>query len=70
MTRILVIGDGDAELIAQLDGLGLSTIITVKAFREVVNRMPCAIDVPMIHQSPTPKFGGNRPYLKKKKGRP
>jgi hypothetical protein len=69
MTRILVIGTGAADVAAQLDALGLATISTARAFRELVELMPQVIGVPVLHTAPAPAFGGDRPYLKKKKGR-
>jgi len=77
MTRILVIGDGDANVAAQLDALGLATINTREAFRSFTAaladpdlniRLAQVIDAHM-QRGGAPAFGGNRPYLKKKKGR-
>lgn len=68
--RILIIG-GSASLGAALAALGLESITTVGEFRDLVGAMPGEIDLAAPNEStqPAPKFGGDRPYLKKKKGR-
>jgi HEAT repeat protein len=77
MTGIVVIGSGAVEVAAQLDALGLATIGTREAFQSLITaladpeldiRLAEVIDAHM-RSAGAPKFGGERPYLKKKKGR-
>ena len=66
--RVVIESANQAEIDAAIAALGLAAIKTVEQYREVVLAMG-AIDVPTPHMPPAPAFGGNRPYLKKKKGR-
>jgi hypothetical protein len=69
MTRVIIFGAGAADLAIQLESLGLTTITTVQAFRDLAERIPVGIEV-LTQGPPAPaKFGGDRPYLKRKKGR-
>jgi hypothetical protein len=68
MTRIVVIGDDATGLAAALSALGLDAIRMTEDFRDLVLAMP-TMDVPAPFLPPAPKFGGDRAYLKKKKGR-
>lgn len=81
MRRVLIVGDNIAALNAAFAALGVAS---VKAYRTIVVQMDFTrlaaedLSVAMMKlcsaqsapgQSSKPAFGGNRPYLKKKKGR-
>jgi hypothetical protein len=70
MTIVLVIGVS-AALTAELTKLGLETVQCVQAFRELAEGIPAAVLPPYVttERAPAPQFGGDRPYLKRKKGR-
>ena len=72
MRRVMIIGGGcdGAAIAAMLTALGLESVRTAQDFRELACSMstiePTA---PHLERAPAPKFGDDRPYLKKKKGR-
>lgn len=77
MTRVMIIGDGAADLAAELEAMGVATISTREAFQsfataladpELNMRLAEVIDAHM-QRGGAPKYGSPRPYLKKKKGR-
>lgn len=70
VVRLAIDGAKQAELDAQIARLGLEAIKTAEKFRELAVAMPPGTEVLTLAAPPAPKFGGDRPYLKKKKGRP
>lgn len=72
MKRVVIIGGGRSsmQIAALVEILGFEAVRTVKDFRELVETYP-AIDAtaPRMQTTPAAKFGGDRAYLKKKKGR-
>lgn len=70
--RVMIIGGGcdGAAIAAMLTALGLESVRTVQDFRELTCSMsPIEPMAPRLERPPAPKFGDDRPYLKKKKGR-
>lgn len=77
VNRIVVIGDGAADIANELGALSLSAITTHQEFQifasaladpELNMRLAEVIDAHM-KRGGAPQFGNDRPYLKKKKGR-
>lgn len=68
--QVLIIGAGGAGLNAALAAVGLVGIRCIQDFRTLANSME-PFEPPDVFpiQAPKPKFGSDRPYLKKKKGR-
>lgn len=77
MTRIVVIGSGAGDIAAQLNALGLSAITTRQEFQSFasvladpdLNMRLNAIVTAHMQRAGVPAYGGDRAYLKKKKGR-
>lgn len=77
MTRIMVCGDADViarnmpEITKAANNLVLLMGGMVGVASQIRLRAIEIIESPQIEmaQAPSPKFGSNRPYLKKKKGR-
>lgn len=77
MTRIMVCGDADViernihEIAKAADILVVAMGGVVNASSKIWPRYIEIINLPQIEMEhvPSPKFGSNRPYLKKKKGR-
>lgn len=70
MTRIVIVGAGaSAAMTANFKALGLC-VCTVSDLRqlEAVDFAP-KVELPMLREPSAQKFFGDRPYLKKKKGR-
>lgn len=69
--RILIVGDDAKALGAVIAGLGLTSISMMQSFRDLASSMPTAIEfaTSLPAAGSAPKFGSDRPYLKKKKGR-
>lgn len=71
MTRILAIS-ASAALAEKIAQLNLEIVSDVQAYRDMVCSLGSHSDlVPSLESEPrpAPKFGGDRPYLKRKKGR-
>ena len=72
MTSILVVGAG-RDVTRALQAHGLGVVTSVDQLRALVEAMPQLPSAPMILGErippPAPQFGGDRPYLKRKKGR-
>lgn len=65
----MIVGDSTGDVAAALADLGLATVVTVAQFRALACSLPVVIDTPTRLQPALTKFGSERPYLKKKKGR-
>lgn len=73
MRRVMIIGAGvnSAKIAAALTALGIEAVGSHQQFRALASSLPSmALPEPRHEVAPAPKFGGDRPYLKKKKGRP
>ena len=77
MKRVMIIGDGAADLAVELEALGVATISSREAFQsfataladpELNGQLAEVIDAHM-QRGGAPVYGSDRPYLKKKKGR-
>lgn len=77
MSRVVVIGESDIDLAAKLEALGVATISTRMVFQSLANALADPdlnirlneIVYAHMRRGGAPKFGSDRPYLKKKKGR-
>ena len=77
MTRIMVVGDNEVitrnmqEVMKAADILVVAMGGVIDAVSKIKMRDIEIIEFPQIEMTlpPSPKFGSNRPYLKKKKGR-
>lgn len=69
MRRVVIVGDGTGDVAAALAELGLATVVTVAQFHELACSVSVVVDAPARLRPSVSKFGSDRPYLKKKKGR-
>lgn len=64
---VVVVGGGTRNLDIQIMRMQLTHVRTARAFRALVSSLAPMTVTP--EKLPAPKFGRDRPYLKKKKGR-
>lgn len=67
--RMVIVAAKKAELDAAIAAPRLAAIKSAADFRALAEAMPVTLDASTTRLPPAPKFGSDRPYLKKKKGR-